>query len=32
VTNLLQRCGLEILLTVGLDRKLGWSENHDIWL
>ncbi len=32
VTNLLQRCGLESLLTTVLDRQLGWSENQDIWL
>ena len=32
VTNLLQRCGLEVLLTVSLDRQLGWAENQDIWL
>ena len=32
VTNLLQRCGLETLLTISLDRQLGWSENQDIWL
>ena len=32
VTNLLQRCGLETLLTTRLDRQLGWSENQDIWL
>ena len=32
VTTLLQRCGLETLLTAGLDRQLGWSENQDIWL
>ena len=32
VIHLLQRCGLETLLTVRLDRQLGWSENQDIWL
>lgn len=32
VAALLQRCGLECLLTTKLDRQLGWSENQDIWL
>lgn len=32
VTDLLQRCGLESLLDIKLDRELGWSENQDIWL
>ena len=32
VTDLLQRCGLQTLLTTKLDRQLGWSENQDIWL
>jgi glutathione S-transferase len=32
VTYLLQRCGLESLLTISLDRQLGWSENQDVWL
>ena len=29
--NLLQRCGLEALLTLRLTRELGWAENQDIW-
>ena len=32
VTDLLQRCGLESLLDIKLDRELGWSENQDVWL
>ena len=32
VTQLLQRCGLQELLTIKLDRALGWSENQDVWL
>ena len=32
VTQLLQRCGLQELLTIKLDRELGWSENQDVWL
>ena len=32
VADLLQRCGLDSLLTTKLDRQLGWSENQDIWL
>jgi glutathione S-transferase len=32
VTDLLQRCGLESLLDIKLDRELGWLENQDVWL
>lgn len=32
VSDLLRRCGLEALLSIRLDRQLGWSDNQDIWL
>ena len=32
ITQLLQRCGLQNLLTIRLDRELGRSDNQDVWL
>lgn len=32
VRELPQCCGLEELLTIRIDRKLGWQNNQEVWL
>ncbi|MBT8149550.1 MAG: glutathione S-transferase family protein [Gammaproteobacteria bacterium] len=32
VEELLETCGLSQLLAIKLDRRLGWSDNQDVWL